>query len=248
MNKIVKEKLKQGLVMLIIVVTFLITIFIMLKYKTEGETNLPYNLTKIMVISSAEANAKEQNENNNKWNLDINQYNDIYIEIGKNNEYKKQTYITEVKVENIYITNPNKGTIEKYMPNPSEGKLFLYEDNLKIVDSLTYNGAEENNTKKLQIANQGGTILFRVVNRNISEFMSNDDSELKYDGTLLKRTNVNLNDVKVQMSFDLIIKTNKTTYKGKVNIDLPCGNIEEDGVSKSIKTSFEDIIFKRQVR
>ena len=50
------------------------------------------------------------------------------------------------------------------------------------------------------------------------------------------------------MSFDLIIKTNKTAYKGKVNIDLPCGNIEEDGVSNSIKTSFEDVIFKRQVR
>lgn len=218
----------------------------MLKYKTEGETNLPYNLTKIMVISSAEANAKSENADNNKWNLDINQYNDIYIEIGKNNEYKKQSYITEVKIENIYVSKPNKGEIKKYMPNPAEEKLFVYDDNLEITDSLTYEGAEENSTKKLKIANQGGTILFRVVNKNISEFVSNDDTQLTYDGTLLKRTNVNQDDIKVQMSFDVVIKTNKTTYVGKVNIDLPCGNISEEGVSKYTKTSFDDVIFKRR--
>ena len=173
MNKVLKEKIKQVLVFLIIVIAFGFTLSIMLKYKTEGETNLPFNLSKILIVSSAEAESKDQNPNNNKWNIDINQYNDIYIELGKNNDYEVTSYIKSVKIENINISKPNKGTIYKYMPYSGEGKLFSYEDNYEIVDSLTLEGSETNETKNLKISNQGGTILFRIVNKDVSEFVSN---------------------------------------------------------------------------
>ena len=55
------------------------------------------------------------------------------------------------------------------MPNPIEGKMFDYQDNLKVDGSLTYNGAVTDNMKALNVANQGGTILFRVVNKKVSE-------------------------------------------------------------------------------
>ena len=48
------------------------------------------------------------------------------------------------------------------------------------------------------------------------------------------------------MSFDIVIKTNSTKYRGKVNLDLPCGNILEEGVSKVIKTDLSEITFKRE--
>ena len=245
MNKIVREKLKQVFILLIIIIGFLGAIFIMLKYKTEGETNLPYLPSKILIISSAEAVSKTENPDNNKWNLDINQYNDIYIEIGKNGEYKKQSNIKSVKIENIYVSQPKVGTIKKYMPATVEDKLFTYDNNLEIVDSLTYEGAEENDTKNLKIGNQGGTALFRIVNENVSEFVSNEDAELTYNGSLLKLTNVNEEDLNVDVSFDLVIETNKLTYRGKVSFTLPRENLEEDGVAKKT-IEYPNIVFKRE--
>ena len=58
MNKIIKEKLNKVLALLIIVIAFAVTLMIMLKYKTEGETNLPFLLTKIMIVSSADSETK----------------------------------------------------------------------------------------------------------------------------------------------------------------------------------------------
>ena len=42
--------------MMIIIVTFLVTaaLFITIKYNVEGETNMPFNLNKITIISSSE--------------------------------------------------------------------------------------------------------------------------------------------------------------------------------------------------
>lgn len=246
MNRIIKEKIKQVIIMLIIVITFLVSIFIMLRYKTEGETNLPFNLSKIMIISSAEAVSKNENPDNNKWNLNINQYNDIYIEIAQNEQYKKQSYIEEVRIENIYVSTPAKGEIKKYMPSTSAEKTFTYDSNLEIINSLTYQGAEANETKQLKIANQGGTVLFRIVNQNVSEFVSNDDAEIAHDGTLLNKTNVGMDEIKVDVSFDIIIKTEQITYRGKINTTLPCGNIDEEGVSTNIIEDFSNVVFKRE--
>ncbi len=246
MNKVLKEKIKQVLVLLIIVIAFGFTLSIMLKYKTEGETKLPYKLSKIMIVSSAEAESKNENPDNNKWNIDINQYNDIYIEFAKNYDYEVTSYIKSVKIENINISNPNKGTIYKYMPYSGENKLFSYEDNYKINDSLTFNGAEANDTKQLKISNQGGTVLFRIVNKDVSEFVSNGDDEIAYDGTLLAKTGVSDDDVKVNVSFDIVIETDRTTYRGKVSFDLPCGNISTEGVSQQVITDFSNVVFKRE--
>ena len=246
MNKVLKEKIKQVLILLIIVIAFGFTLSVMLKYKTEGENKLPFNLNKIMIVSSAEAENKKENPNNNKWNIDINQYNDIYIEIGKNEDYEVTSYIKSVKIENINISKPNKGTIYKYMPYSGENKLFSYEDNYKIEDSITYQGSETNDTKQLKISNQGGTILFRIVNKNVSEFVSNGDDEISYDGTLLAKTGVAYEDIKSTVSFDIVITTDRTTYRGKVNFEIPSQNIETDGVSQQVITDFSNVVFKRE--
>ena len=78
MEKDKKEKLKLAVTLAVIVIAFGIAITIMLKYSQEGETNMPFNLSEIIVVSSAEGVTKEENPDNYKWNLDIMQYNDIY--------------------------------------------------------------------------------------------------------------------------------------------------------------------------
>ena len=75
--------------MLIVILTIIVFSvgLLILKYNVEGETNMPFNLTKISVISSVEGIDKDSGEN--KWAFDIYQNNDIYIYIDKNEKYKQ---------------------------------------------------------------------------------------------------------------------------------------------------------------
>ncbi len=247
MNRIVKDKVNKVFALVVIVVVFFAVISIMLKYKDEGETNMPFNLADLMVVSSADAIAKNDNSENNKWNYDINQYNDIYLNVVKNNEYDKvNSYIKKITIENIKINNPTKGTIEVYMPSTSETRMFEYTENLKVANSLTFNGGSSTNLKTLSIANQGGNIAFRVVNRNVSEYVSNQDDEIAYDGSLLNKTNVNMEELKFSISFDIVIETEDCKFRGNKTLNLPCENIENDGVSKITDPNCTDIIFKRE--
>ncbi len=245
MNKIVKEKLKQGGTLLIIVIAFVCALAIMLKYENEGEKNMPFVLKEIFTVSSAEAENKAENPNNNKWNMNINQYNDVYIQFEKNEKYTKTAYIKNITIENINITNPELGTVSLYTPNSTEGKLFSYEDPYLIKNSLTYKGASIDNKKTLEVANQGGTIIFRIVNKNVSEYISNSDDEIAYDGTLLNKTNVNLEKIKFNINFDIVIQTENNQYRGNITMSLPEKDIEQ-GVSKTTINDFSNIIFKRE--
>lgn len=245
MNKIIKNKINKGVVLAIIILAFGLSLTIMLKYKTEGETNMPFNLKKILIISSAEAKTKSENPENYKWNLDINQYNDIYIELEKNEKNDSLTYIEKITLENFSIDSKNNENVEIYMPNSTEEKLFSYEENFKVNGALTYNGANENNEKTLSIANQGGTILFRILNKNISEYQSNDGDEIEYDGRLLKKSETDIENTKITASFDIIIQTDANKYKGRITINLPTGDIKEEGVTRQTIENFESIVFKR---
>ena len=77
MNKIIKEKLKQVLILFIIIVAFGTVLSIMLRYESEGEQNMPFTLSEMILASSVDEMKKEENPDNVIWNLDINQYNDI---------------------------------------------------------------------------------------------------------------------------------------------------------------------------
>ena len=78
MNKIVKEKLKEAILLFVIIIAFGSVLSIMLKYENEGEKNMPFNLTEMLVISSVDETTKSENPENYKRNLNLNQYNDIY--------------------------------------------------------------------------------------------------------------------------------------------------------------------------
>ena len=64
--------------LIVIIIAILFTAgIIVLKYHVEGEGNLPFELSKISIISNVEGNDNE--DPNSKWNLTVNQNNDIYI-------------------------------------------------------------------------------------------------------------------------------------------------------------------------
>lgn len=86
----------------ILVVIFIIVGAIMIKYEVEGDKNMPFNLSKIVIVSTAEG---VEADGKNKWNFNIYQNNDLYFYIDRNNGYLgDNTYIEKVRIENIQIT------------------------------------------------------------------------------------------------------------------------------------------------
>lgn len=227
----------------IIVLILIIAGIIMLRYQVEGETNLPFELSKMIVVSTAESNEIEEAADT-KWNFSVNQYNDIYLEIQKNDQYTKNTNIKNITFENFVIEkNSGAENIKLYRAN-SEGKVVEDEAHL-VGSSLTYKGEKETNLDELKISNQGSIILLRSVNQNVCEVRSNDE-EIIHDGTLLAKGNTNSEDLNYKLSFDIIIETSRNIkYKGTITIDLPTGDVQTQGKTQLEKTDFSDVIFKR---
>jgi len=231
------------MVLIISVIAYIATT--MLKYEVEGETNMPFTLSKMIVISTAEGFEKEQTEH--KWNMDIMQNNDVYLEITKNKEYKQKEAIESITIENFYYeSEPKLGEPKIYRPSRQENKTYDYELDSEVTEKLEYIGSEKTDIKNLNIANQGGMILLRFTNANVSQFISDDAVEIKQDGTLLKQAGVLYEDLKYKVNFDLIITlVSGTKYKANILLDMPIKDLLEEGISSIEDTKLENIVFKR---
>lgn len=227
---------------IIAVILFALGILV-LRYNVEGETNMPFNLSKIIVISSSEGQDKEQKET--KWAYDLTQNNDIYLYIEKNKNYSKEEAIESVVIDNIKVEKEKEiGTINFYRPNTLEtgGSFSNKEENL--VQTLDYKGAMESDIKNLKISNQGGIIAFRSANEKIGEYASNDD--VINHSELLKKAGIKEEDLQGKIIFDLTIKTvSGKEYKTNITLDIPVTGIIENGTASKEITNLEDIVFKR---
>lgn len=216
----------------------------MIKYEVEGDKNMPFNLSKIMIVSTAEGKEKE---GKSKWNFNIYQNNDIYFYLDKNKSYSgKNNIINNVIIENINISKtPTLGEVKAYMPNSVSGRLYDYSEDYIIEDRLTYKGATQSNPQTLEVGNQGGRVLISFANMNLAEYSSNKD-EITHNGTLLKEVNVSNEDIQFEVSFDFIIELSEYKYKANITLNLPEGNIIQNGTESLEITDMSNIIFKRE--
>ena len=214
--------------------------FVIFKYQVEGEKNAVFDISKILVVSTVEGVSKDAPTA--KWDLNVNQNNDVYITIKKNG--KKQDAIKNVTINNVQIENaPAKGTLNLY--KPAETGLFKNDDKYKIENELIYAGSKAGSINNLEISNQGGTVIIRFCNANISTYTSNEDEQISHDGTLLTKTSVNLEEIKAKVSFDIIIETESgIKYKTTASLDLPTENILEEATSTT-EINTEDLVLKR---
>lgn len=244
-----KEKIKQVIklciAVFVLVIIFVVVGAIMIKYEVEGDKNMPFNLSKIVIVSTAEG---IETEGKSKWNFNIYQNNDLYFYIDKNENYHgNSTYIEKIRIENIQITKvPKVGAIKAYMPNSTEGRLYSYEDAYIIEEKLEYRGASKSNSQTLEIGNQGGNALIRFSNVELGGYSSNDDKEIIHDGTLLGKLNLMQEDISFEVSFDFVIEVSGHSYKANIHLDLPYGNIIENGTESFEKIDMSDVIFKRE--
>ena len=140
-NIINKKYFHVCMMILIIVVILFIVGMLILKYNVEGETNMPFNLTKITVISASEGIDKDAGQN--KWAFDIYQNNDIYIYIDKNENYKETEAIKNIIIDNFTIEGQMKDNIKIYKTEFKEenvifgGRLgnYKYYDMDKVIEA-----------------------------------------------------------------------------------------------------------------
>ncbi len=243
----ITEKKKQTIKLMVsIAVLALILILVlmsMIKYEVEGEQNMPFKLSKIIVISTAEG--LEKDESKSKWNFDIYQNNDVYFYIDSNTE-DENLLIKSVTIDNIEVLKaPQIGEVKAYMPNSEAGRFYNFDEQFLVNEKLEYKGASQSSSTELEIGSKGGTTWICFNNMGIGTYSSNKDDKIVHDGTWLKKLEIQKEQVEFTVSFNYTIETTKAKYMANITLDLPTGDISKDGSSYLEKTDMSDIIFKR---
>ena len=95
----------------------------------------------------------------------------------------------------------------------------------------------------MQISNQGGILDLSIIVNNLGTITYNENEAIKVDGTLLKQ--IGIEEISYQVKFDLIIELeDDINLKTKITLDLPTGNILENGTEITEITEMKTV-FKR---
>lgn len=242
LNKLI---LKAAYVVIIVLIIAVIALLI-LKYEVEGEQNMPFNLSSIIVVSNAEGYQEKQSKEY-VWDVEIYQNSDIYLNIEKNKNYKETEVIKSIVIDNINIDKePEVGKIEFYRPSTDNLQTYSYEEEYKIVDKVEYLGDTKADIKNLKISNQGNTLIFRVLNKTGKRYSSNEEN-FEHSGKLLEKVGIGYETIKAEISFDLtIILESGISFKSNIKLNLPSGDILEEGSSSLEIKDMKNIVFKRE--
>lgn len=232
-----------GVIIVIVVILLFILGFVVLRYHVEGETNMPFELSKVVIISSSEGTDREGGQT--KWSFDVNQNNDIFFYLEKNKNYGKEEVIDQVVIENIKVEkSQEKGIIKFYRPEPNAEKKMFFNVETNEIEKLEYQAELESDVKQLKISNQGGIIAFRYANNQVAEYHS-DEEEINHM-ELLKKAGVTEEELKAELTFDFIIKVKSgKEYKANMSLTMPVEGVVEKGTTSTEITDKKDFIFKR---
>lgn len=244
-SKINKLILKSAYVVIIVLIIAVIALLI-LKYEVEGEQNMPFKLSSIIIVSNAEGYQEEQNEEY-RWNAEVYQINDIYLNIEKNKNYKETEVIKNILIDNIQINKtPQVGNLEIYRPNSDSLQTYSYKEEYRINDKVEFIGDTSSDIKNLKISNQGNTLIFRVLNKTGKKYTSNEE-EFEHSGKLIDKVGISYEEIKSKISFDLtIILESGISFKANIELELPVGDIVKEGSSSLEITNMREIVFKRK--
>lgn len=239
----IKRVYRKIISIFLVASAIIVVSYIMLKYDVEGEKNLPFSINQILIVSTVDGHGNEDNDN--VWNIGVEQVNDIYIYIDKTVE-DDQT-IKEIKLENFNLTtSPQKGQVKLLRPTGELANLYLNSQEDFFNEGLTYLGGRIDDMKSLEISNDGGVLGFRLSITDLDNFISDDKEEISYDGRLLSDIGVTLEEIKFSVNFDIIITTSENiNFKGTINLSLPLDDVIEKGKTDIKITDFENVVFKR---
>ena len=197
-----------------------------------------FSIDKIYLYSSASGEAPAEN-NNVSWNLNLFQYTDIAIYINNNSDtiFDYSNSIKELKISNVQFKDLKTGkpalyfksinNFAKYVPNSSDYKIEK-EFNYEVLND----GELDYATPKVY-ADVSNPITLEYLNTDIKNASYTDvTEELTYDGSLLRKSSVNLNDIACTLIFNITIINNyNQEFVSTVSLKIP---LEDDFTGNSI--------------
>lgn len=194
----------------------------------EKNQSTIFTVDRITLFSSADANYKT-NTANNFTIQNLYQYTDIALFIKHTSEENTlENTIKKVGIENIQFSNtPKLGTPHLYFKSIHDfAKSTLPKEN-EITDTFEFAISSSDdadlNTPTLY-NNLANPLTFSYVNSNIkSDYTITDvSSPITYDGSLLQKCQISLEDINCTLSFDIHITNNlDENFKTTVSIPIP---------------------------
>ena len=182
----------------------------------------------ITLFSSADAGYKT-NTANNFTIQNLYQYTDIALFIkNTSDEDTLENTLKTVHIDNIQFSNTTKlGKPSLYFKSINDfAKSDIIEEN-RITDAFefTVSSSDEADLSTPTLYNNlANPLTLSYVNSNIkSDYTITDiSSPITYDGSLLQKCNINLEDISCNLSFDIYITNNlDEDFKTTVSIDIP---------------------------
>ncbi len=243
----------------IIVISFIILTFIIIniiyrnvlknKYANEminiatQNENAIFRVEKILIYNSA---GISNTQDTNLQDLNVCQYTDIAIYIDNKNyikETNEKNTVSELYIDNINIeASSNRGEkIINYKSVMDFGKFKMLEN----TDYINYNIIRTNNENELNdysnpsfYTDCSNPITLGYVNKDLKQYSATqNNSVVSYDGRILKKANINLEDIKYNISFNIHIKNN-------INEEFIYNAIIEDVLSSKDKSIYNGFTAK----
>lgn len=261
-----KKKILTIIILILFIIVLVLAYLLFQKYviKSNFERHiLPFankndktvfQVNKIVLFSNCDA----KNKTGSVTNFTIEnlyQYTDIAVFINHSSSEEKtlENTLEKVSIDNVqYTTSPELGTPKLYFKGLNQfAKSDLIPEN-EIIGSFDFMVTSEDETNLATPTlynNLANPITLSYVNQNIkSDYTITDTSTpITYDGSLLKKCNVDLNTIACKLSFDIYITNNlQEKFKTTVFIDIPLENQEKSIYDGSINlTQNSNFIFYR---
>lgn len=229
-----KLKLNKRLIIKSIITILLVVILLFLCYrvinriflKVNFESNIEnlstlnastvFSIEKVALYSSASGVQKEETSSAS-WIMDISQYTDIAIYLNSPTSYSDETAIQALWIDSISFVSD----ITEESSNQSLNYKNIYEFG-KVSDlttltnpfSISYKILSANQTidytKPQMYETYDNPITLEFVNKNIKEnqTIQNTSDSLEFNGSLLKRANILLEEITPKMKFTIHILNN----------------------------------------
>lgn len=218
------------LLFLALLVIFSLSSFVLFPYMSKKsleqdlakhETTSLFSINKIVFYSSAYGTNNEETQA--RWNLNLSQYTDIAIYLNS------QMNISSMYIDNISFSNKEIGNLSlSYLPADQFGKTSSIAEQLG--GSKKDQNAHTSERIDLSLTNP---ITLRYLN-SLKESYSITDIEtpLSFDGSILKRAKVTISSLKNTVSFTLhVTNTEGKEYSYPVSFSIP---LEDKENSKNI--------------
>lgn len=254
-----KKKIATIIVFLLFIIVFILAYLLFQKYvlKNNFEKDIlsfaskndktVFQVNKIVLFSNCDAKNKTASSTN--FTIEnLYQYTDIAIFINNSSTEEKtlENTLQKVSITNIqYTTSPTLGEPKLYFKGLNQfAKSDLVEEN-EITDNLdfTITSEDEANLDTPTLYNNlANPITLSYVNQNIkSDYtITNTSTPITYDGSLLKRCNIDLASISCKISFDIYITNNLgEEFKSTVFIDIPLETPEKSIYDGYINTTLD---------